>query len=81
MEFQQPSLSSVADFCPIDSLLKSDFYHNCRIQGCCCESFGFTIKMIHSYELNGLINGFLFGFIILSYELNQLIEGFIGYTN
>ena len=43
-------------------------------------SFGFTIEIIHRYELNNrLIHGFSVGFtveIIHSYELNRLIDGF-----
>ena len=42
-------------------------------------SFGFTIEIIHRYELSRLIDGFSFGFtveIIHSYELNRLIDGF-----
>ena len=49
------------------------------MQGCFCKSFGFTIEIIHRYELNRLIDGFSFGFtveIIHSYELNRLIDGF-----
>ena len=42
-------------------------------------SFGFTVEIIHRYELNRLIHGFSVGFtveIIHSYELNRLIDGF-----
>ena len=42
-------------------------------------SFGFTIEVIHKYELYRLIDGFSVGFtveIIHSYELNRLIDGF-----
>ena len=59
-------------------------HHTCRIQGCYWKPFGFTIEIIHSYEINRLINGFFFGFtieIIHRYELNRLIHGFsVGFT-
>ena len=71
-------------FGTIDSPVESGFYHTCRIQGCYCKPFGFTIEIIHSYELNRLINGFFFGFtieIFHRYGLNRLIHGFsVGFT-
>ena len=92
MDFQQPSLSSIVVFCTIDSLIKSVFYHTCRVQGCYCKSFGFTIEIIQSklstkwidreFSLNRLIKNdaipfILFGLVLIVFAPLKVLRYYL----